>query len=44
MALRLRRSRFMEEYFSGQQGEEDEIASLAGEVGKKRPRKKEAIK
>jgi magnesium chelatase subunit I len=40
MALRLRRSRFMEEYFSGQQTEEDEIASLTDSLGNKNQTKK----
>ncbi len=40
MALRLRRSRFMEEYFSGQQSEEDEIASLTDSLGRKGQQRK----
>ena len=40
MALRLRRSAFMTEYFNQQQGEEDEMKSLLGTLGapKRRPK------
>ena len=37
MALRLRRSQFMNEYFKGQLGEEKELNSLLSGFGKKRP-------
>jgi magnesium chelatase subunit I len=36
MALRLRRSQFMKEYFSNQKGEEEEMEKLLGTLGKKR--------
>jgi magnesium chelatase subunit I len=36
MALRLRRSQFMTEYFSNQEGEEEEMEKLLGTLGKKR--------
>jgi magnesium chelatase subunit I len=36
MALRLRRSQFMNEYFSNQKGEEEEMEKLLGTLGKKR--------
>jgi magnesium chelatase subunit I len=36
MALRLRRSQFMTEYFSNQQGEEEEMEKLLETLGKKR--------
>ncbi len=36
MALRLRRSQFMHEYFSSQAGEEEEMQALLGGLGKKR--------
>lgn len=36
MALRLRRSQFMTEYFSSQEGEEEELEKLLGTLGKKR--------
>ena len=36
MALRLRRSQFMTEYFSSQKGEEEEMQALLGALGKKR--------
>jgi magnesium chelatase subunit I len=39
MALRLRRSQFMNEYFRGQLGEEKELNSLLGGFEKKRPQK-----
>jgi magnesium chelatase subunit I len=35
MALRLRRSQFMNEFFKGQVGEEKELTSLLGNLGKK---------
>jgi magnesium chelatase subunit I len=35
MALRLRRSQFMNEFFKGQVGEEKELTSLLGSLGKK---------
>lgn len=35
MALRLRRSQFMTEYFSNQEGEEEEMEKLLGTLGKK---------
>jgi magnesium chelatase subunit I len=35
MALRLRRSQFMSEYFKGQEGEEEEMGKLLDELGKK---------
>jgi magnesium chelatase subunit I len=40
MALRLRRSQFMNEYFKGQLGEEKELSSLLGGFGKNSARKK----
>jgi magnesium chelatase subunit I len=36
MALRLRRSRFMSEYFNGQEGEEKEVALLLAKLGEKK--------
>ena len=36
MALRLRRSKFMNEYFSSQAGEEEEMQALLAGLGKKR--------
>jgi Mg-chelatase subunit ChlI len=36
MALRLRRSKFMNEYFSSQAGEEEELRGLLDGLGKKR--------
>jgi magnesium chelatase subunit I len=36
MALRLRRSQFMTEYFSSQEGEEEEMQGLLGRFGEKR--------
>jgi magnesium chelatase subunit I len=36
MALRLRRSQFMTEYFSSQEGEEEEMEKLLETLGKKR--------
>jgi magnesium chelatase subunit I len=42
MALRLRRSQFMSEYFKGQLGEEQELSSLLGSFGKKPEPKKQA--
>jgi magnesium chelatase subunit I len=44
MALRMRRSLFMNEYFEGQVGEERELSSLLTSVGKKRTNKKPASK
>jgi magnesium chelatase subunit I len=35
MALRLRRSQFMAEYFSSQEGEEEELKKLVASIGKK---------
>jgi magnesium chelatase subunit I len=43
-ALRLRRSKFITEYFGNQQGEEDELATLLGRLGKSAPRKRTAKK
>ncbi|MBV6394669.1 MAG: hypothetical protein HFACDABA_00235 [Anaerolineales bacterium] len=40
MALRLRRSRFMDEYFNNQQNEEQEVIALLAKLGKKNIRKK----
>jgi len=40
MALRLRRSQFMTEYFSSQEGEEEEMEKLLGTLGKKRETRK----
>jgi magnesium chelatase subunit I len=44
MALRMRRSLFMNEYFEGQVGEERELSNLLTIVGKKRTNKKPASK
>jgi len=44
MALRLRRSIFMNEYFEGQIGEEKELSNLLTNVGKEPPRKKPSAK
>ena len=44
MALRMRRSLFMNEYFEGQVGEERELSNLLTSVGKKRANKKPASK
>ena len=44
MALRMRRSLFMNEYFEGQVGEERELSNLLTNVGKKRTNKKPASK
>lgn len=45
MALRLRRSHFMNEFFKGQTGEEKELSSLLGSLGRKpRPVKKASRK
>jgi magnesium chelatase subunit I len=44
MALRMRRSLFMNEYFQGQVGEERELSNLLTSVGKKRTNKKPASK
>ena len=44
MALRLRRSLFMSEYFEGQVGEEKELSSLLTNVGKKPSTKKQPTK
>ena len=45
MALRLRRSQFMNEYFKGQIGEEKELSSLLGTFDKKpRPNKRTSKK
>ena len=41
MALRMRRSQFMTEYFSSQEGEEEEMEKLLGTMGKKREMTKE---
>jgi hypothetical protein len=42
MALRLRRSQFMNEYFKGQLGEEKELTLLLGGFGKGSASKKRA--
>jgi magnesium chelatase subunit I len=44
MALRLRRSQFMNEYFKGQTSEENQLANLLGGIGKKSNRKQNARK
>jgi len=44
MALRLRRSHFMNEYFKGQIGEEKELSTLLNSFGKPQPRKKTSRK
>jgi magnesium chelatase subunit I len=44
MALRLRRSHFMNEYFKGQIGEEKELSTLLTSFGKPQPRKKTSRK
>ncbi|MGH7809135.1 MAG: hypothetical protein ACREP5_02550, partial [Candidatus Binatia bacterium] len=44
MALRLRRSQFMNEYFKGQVGEEKELTSLLGGFGKNSASKKKTPK
>ena len=44
MALRLRRSHFMNEYFKGQIGEEKELSTLLGSFRKPKPRKKTSRK
>jgi magnesium chelatase subunit I len=44
MALRLRRSEFMNEYFKGQVGEEKELSSLLAGFGKKHDSKKPSAK
>jgi magnesium chelatase subunit I len=44
MALRLRRSHFMNEYFKGQVGEEKELATLLDSFRKPKPRKKTSRK
>jgi magnesium chelatase subunit I len=43
-ALRLRRSKFITEYFEGQQGEEDEVGTLLAMLGKSASRKRPAKK
>ena len=44
MALRMRRSLFMNEYFEGQIGEEKELSNLLTSVGEKQSNKKQPIK
>jgi len=44
MALRLRRSVFMNEYFEGQIGEEKELSNLLTSVGEKQSNKKSSVK
>jgi hypothetical protein len=44
MALRLRRSQFMNEYFKDQLGEEKELNTLLTSFGKKTPAKKKSKK
>ena len=44
MALRLRRSHFMNEYFKGQIGEEKELSTLLNSFGNPQPRKKTSRK
>jgi magnesium chelatase subunit I len=44
MALRLRRSHFMNEYFKGQIGEEKELSMLVGNFKEPKPRKKASRK
>jgi magnesium chelatase subunit I len=44
MALRLRRSHFMNEFFKGQIGEEKELSTLLGSFSKPKPRKKSSHK
>jgi Mg-chelatase subunit ChlI len=44
MALRLRRSHFMNEYFRGQVSEEKELASLLGSLNKKPNAGKRSVK
>jgi magnesium chelatase subunit I len=44
MALRLRRSHFMNEYFKGQIGEEKELSTLLGSFRQPKPRKKNSRK
>jgi len=44
MALRLRRSHFMNEYFKGQIGEEKELSTLLNSFGSPQPRKKTSRK
>jgi hypothetical protein len=44
MALRLRRSLFMNEYFEGQIGEEKELTSMLKSVGNKPVNKKTSAK
>ncbi|MEP6895677.1 MAG: hypothetical protein ABI986_08730, partial [Chloroflexota bacterium] len=44
MALRMRRSLFMNEYFEGQIGEEKELSNLLTNVGKRPPNKRPAAK
>ena len=44
MALRLRRSQFMNEYFKGQVGEEKELSSLLTAFGRRPAPKKRATK
>ena len=44
MALRLRRSHFMNEFFKGQLGEEKELSTLLGRFSKPKPRKKSSNK
>ena len=44
MALRLRRSPFMSEYFKGQLGEEQELTALLDGFGKKTAPKKKSVK
>ena len=39
MALRLRRSQFMNEFFAGRVGEEKQLTSLLGKLGKRPDRK-----
>jgi len=44
MALRLRRSQFMNEYFKGQVGEEKELSSLLTGFGRRPASKKKPAK
>jgi magnesium chelatase subunit I len=44
MALRLRRSHFMNEFFKGQIGEEEELSTLLKSIKPPKPRKKASRK